>query len=306
MTQPNRPLAAAGVIFSAMAMIAFVDSFFIRIAESAGLWQFHLLRALIALPLMLIVSRLAGIAILPRKFWPVLARAMAVSVSMLFYFGSLAFLTVPQAAAGLFTAPLWVLALTALVLRQRIGPRRVGAICFGFLGAMLVLNPGADGISWAYAMPIAGGFLYALGAIATRQWCDGETALAMLAMFFVCMVVWGSSGIAILNAFGVEAPAGANGLLMRAWGDLTPDATFWLVVQGFASVIGIYGLTRAYQLAEASYVSAFEYSFLVFAAFWSAILFADLPTALETLGIVMILGSGLLIALSPAARAQTA
>ena len=88
-----------------MAMIAFIDSFFIRIAEVAGLWQFHMLRAFIALPLMWIVSRMTGIAILPNRFVPVFVRGLCISGSMICYFGSLAFLTVPQAAAGLFTAP---------------------------------------------------------------------------------------------------------------------------------------------------------------------------------------------------------
>ncbi len=305
MSEANRPLASAGVIFASMALVAWIDSFFLRIAEVAGLWQFHVLRALIVLPIMALYSRWSGVSIIPRKIWPVLARGFCVSVSMVLYFGSLAFLSVPQAAAGLFTSPLWVLLLTALVLRQRIGPRRIGAIILGFLGVLLVLNPGVGNLNIAYLMPLAGGFFYALGAIATRTWCAGETALALLAAFFVLMVFWGIGGISVLWLLGVEAPPGQAGLLLRAWGGLTPDATFWLFTQAICSVVGIYGLTRGYQLAEASYAAVFEYSFLVFAAFWALVLFGRAPGAMEVSGIFLILVSGLLIAASPAARRQT-
>lgn len=300
----NRVALAAVVVFASMSAVAWVDTFFILIAEVAGLWQFHLLRALIALPIMVIASKLTGIMILPRRVVPVMARAVAVSGSMICYFGSLSFLSVGQAAAGLFTSPLWVLVLTALVLRQGIGPRRLAAILFGFMGAMLVLGPEATDLNPAFALPIIGGFLYGLGAVATRTWCAGETAMSLLAAFFVCMIFWGSGGIALLTLVGVEAEPGTAGLLTRAWGDLNPTAMFWIFMQACISVVGIYGLTYAYQLAEASYVAVFEYSFLVFAVFWALVLFRDVPTVIEVTGIGLILLSGALIALSPAARAQ--
>lgn len=308
MTQTNRPLAAAGVIFASMSLMALVDSYFFKIAASAGLWQFHLLRAAIALPLMIVISKLTGISLIPRKPGPVVLRAMSISGSMVCYFGSLAFLSVPQAAAGLFTAPVWVLVLTTFVVRGRIGPRRIAAVALGFLGVFLVLAPlkgMGDTPGLAFLMPVAGGFLYALGGVATRVWCSGESAMSMLATFFVLMILWGGGGIVVLSACAPDAPTGSSGFLLRAWGPIGGDVAFWIIAQALTALVAIYGLTRAYQLAEASFAAIFEYSFLVFASFWGVILFADIPSGREVLGILAILGSGLLIALSPAARAQT-
>ena len=239
---------------------------------------------------------------MPVKWRPVLLRGLIISGSMILYFGSLGFISVPEAAAGLFTSPVWILLISALGLRQKIGPRRIAAVALGFGGALVVLNPFSASLSWALVMPVAAGLFWALGNIATRAWCEDETALTLLAAFFVSMVFWGAGGIAILTFLDIQAPDGPEGLLLRAWGAFTPDATIWFTAQIFVSVFAIYGLTRAYQLAEASYVGVFEYSFLVSAALWGALLLRDPPTIREMLGLSMILVSGLLIASSPAAR----
>ena len=116
------------------------------------------------------------------------------------------------------------------------------------------------------------------------------------------MIFWGLGGIALLTYIDPVVPEGGNGVLLRAWGQFTPEAAFWFAGQVFVSAVGVYGLTRAYQLAEASYVAVFEYSFLVFAAIWAVILLMNIPTSTELAGMLMILGSGILIASSPAAR----
>ena len=304
MPDEQRPLAAGAIVLVAMAGIAFTDTFFVRIAEVAGLWQFHLIRALIVLPILGLWAWWRGIRIVPNKKMAVLFRGLLFGLSMIFYFGSLGFLSVAQAAAGLFSSPLWVLIISALVFGEKIGPRRIGAVAVGFVGVLIVLQP-ERGLSWAQAMPIAGGFCYALAAISTRRWCQGESALSLLAAFFVWMIVICSIGVLVTGAMVSDPPIGPEGLLLRSWAQLTPNAWFWIGVQVVTAIVGVYSLTYAYQLADASYVAVFEYSFIVFAALWAAVLFWIFPTLLEMAGILMIILSGVLIALSPAARTQT-
>ncbi len=303
MPEAHRPFAAAMTILPAMAVIALADTFFIRIAEVLGLWQFHFVRALIVLPILAIWARLSGTQIVPNKIGAVLFRGLFFGLSMLLYFGSLAYISVPQAAAGLFSSPLWVLILTALVLRQKIGPRRIGAVGCGFIGVLIVLQPDG-GLSWAQLMPVAGGFCYALSAISTRTWCQGETTLSLLAGFTVWMIILGGLGVLLTGIFVTNAPAGAEGLHWRYWGAFTPEVRFWFAVQVFTVTVAVYGLTLGYQLADASYASVFEYSFIVFAAFWAALFFFQIPSFAEVIGIALIIVSGVLIALSPAAQVQ--
>ena len=143
MTSPSAssPLVAATCIISAMALIGLIDNLVILIAERAGLWQLHLLRSLMALPMILVISRAGGWLVSPKRLWAVALRSLLVSISMVFYFGSLAFLPVAQAAAGLFTAPIFVLLLSVVALRRRVGLVNAIAVGAGFLGILVVLRP---------------------------------------------------------------------------------------------------------------------------------------------------------------------
>merc|ERR1711965_437919 len=147
----------AGLIMVlAMLIIGFIDNYIAVIAETASLWQFQIMRAGLALPILLI-----------------------------FYFGSLAFVAFADALAGLFTAPIFVLLISAFVLRQPIGPIRIIAVVLGFLGILLVLGNTANEFSYISLLPVIGGFFYACGSVATRQLCMGETTLSMLAALLI-------------------------------------------------------------------------------------------------------------------------
>jgi drug/metabolite transporter (DMT)-like permease len=74
----------------------------------------------------------------------VVGRSALHGAAMLIYFGCLAFLPVAQVAAGLFTAPIFVLVIARLVYGHALGPARIAAAAVGFLGVILALTPGTD------------------------------------------------------------------------------------------------------------------------------------------------------------------
>jgi len=286
------PLAAVSCIVAAMALIGLIDNFVILIAELAGLWQLHLVCACIAIPLILVLSRLCGWLVTPKRLWAVTVRSMLVSVSMVFYFGSLAFLPVAQAAAGLFTAPIFVLIVSVIVFRRRVGVVNVIAAIVGFLGVLLVLRPDFSDVSSATLMPVAAGVFYALGAVATRGICLEEGSLALLLGFFVAMLFWGFAGCIWLSVFSLDAPDGPDGFLSRGWVPVTGELLALISVQAIGSVIGVGLITRGYLLAEATFVTVFEYTLLVFAAFWGYVVLNDRLDVMGAAGIALIMLSG--------------
>lgn len=76
----------------------------------------------------------------PQRLWAVSVRSLLIAVGMLLYFGSLAFMPIAQSLAGLFTSPIFVLLMTVVVLKQKIGLWRVLAVVIGFTGILLVLG----------------------------------------------------------------------------------------------------------------------------------------------------------------------
>jgi len=287
-----KPLAAVSCIVAAMAIIGLIDNFVILIAELAGLWQLHLVRACIAIPLILLIAGLGGWPVAPKRLWAVTLRSLLVSVSMVFYFGSLAFLPVAQAAAGLFTAPIFVLLISVTVFGRRVGAVNVIAAIVGFLGVLLMLRPDFSDVSSATLMPVAAGVFYALGAVATRGICLEEGSLALLLGFFVAMMFWGILGCVWLSVFGLDAPDGPVAFRWGGWVPVSGGLLALISVQAVGSVVGVGLITRGYLLAEATFVTVFEYTLLVFAAFWGYVVLNDRLDIMGAVGIALIMLSG--------------
>jgi drug/metabolite transporter (DMT)-like permease len=216
---------------------------------------------------------------------------------MLIYFGALAFLDVALVAAGLFSAPIWVLLISRFVYGHRIGPVQVLAVVLGFAGVILVLGPEAmAGASLPAVLPVLAGAMYAMGNIATREWCAGESASTLVAGFFVALGILGAIGMAVLTLAPLGVPEGADGFLQR--GPVWPSGTFyfWTFVQAAGSLVGVGMMIRAYQITEASKASVLEYVILPASAFWTWILWGTGLAPLAVAGMVLIVVAGTLIA----------
>ena len=292
----QRPLFAAACVVAAMALLGLTDNLVAMVAEDTGLWQFHLARALMGLPVILGAAWYAGRRLWPKRPVAVLVRSFLVSASMFFYFGALAFISVAQSAAGLFTAPIWVLLISFLVFGDRITWFKAGVVVIGFAGVMLVLQPNPAEVSPAIIMPVIAGIFYAFSAIATRRYCAQEGALTLLVWFFIFMVLWGLGGCIVLEIVKPDVLPGPDGFLLRG---LTPISWGWIAligVQALGAVIGVGLIFWAYLLAEASFVSVFEYSMLVFGAFWGWVLWGQTMNGFAVLGVGLIVVSGLILA----------
>ena len=301
----DRTLAAAGLIFVYASVIGYTDNYVRVIAENAGLWQFHFTRTFMAMVLLGLAALVLGLRLRPVNLRAVVARSAIHGLAMVIYFGALAFLPVALVAAGLFTAPIFVLLISRFAYGHAIGPVRIFAVLLGFAGVILVLGPEAlSGASLAALLPIIAGAMYAMGNIATREWCAQERAETLLAGFFVALGVIGALGMAALTLWPFTVPAGPEYFLMR--GPVWPDGAFWFwtFVQAAGSLLGVGMMIRAYQITDASRASVLEYMILPASAFWSYVIWGQTLGALAWFGMALIVAAGAVIALR--ARAQEA
>ncbi|MBS0565396.1 MAG: DMT family transporter [Proteobacteria bacterium] len=290
-------LAAAGMILVYALIIGFTDNFVQTIARDGGLWQFHVTRTAMACLIMALAAPLLGLDLRPRNWGAVIGRSLIHGTGMMLYFGCLAFLSVAEVAAGLFTAPIFVLLISRFAYGHRIGPFRIAAVLVGFAGVLLVLGirPGAD-IGPAMILPIIAGAFYALGNIATREWCAGESAGTLLIGFFLGLGFLGLIGIAVLAVWHPEVPGGPAGFVLRGLVWPTGPFLFWTFVQAAGSLLGVGFMVRAYQIAEASRVAVFEYVILPMSALWTWALWGEVLSPAAGVGIVLIIAAGVLIA----------
>lgn len=288
MTQ-NRPLAAAGAILSAMAILGFVDQYVSVVAETSSLWTFHFLRSIMMFALAGVFIVVVGRRVQVTNWPGLLARSAFNSTAMMIYFGALGFMPVAQAAAGLFTAPIWILLFSVALFGLRVGPVRIVAVILGFLGVLLVLSPDPSQVTALTFVPAIAGAFYAVSAIATREWCPQEGALELTLGIFGFQMLWGLGGVVLTG--------GGDTFLTRGWVMPTPEIWGILVLQAVGSLVGVILLVRGYQLAEASLASVFEFSVLGFSALFGWLLLGQVTGPLGLFGLVLITLGGSLIAL---------
>jgi drug/metabolite transporter (DMT)-like permease len=303
---PNRTLAAFGAVLIYACVIAYTDNYVRIIARDGGLWQFHATRTAMAFVILALVAVPLGLSLRPKRPLAVLARSAVHAAAMVIYFGALAFLPVAQVAAGLFTAPIFVLLIQRFVYGQRIHGLQILAVVIGFAGVVLVLGPEAmSGATFAALLPVIAGAFYAMGNIATKAWCEGESAGTVVAGFFGMLGLIGLVGMVVLWLLPLPTPDGPEGFLQR--GPVWPTGAFlwWTFVQAAGSLLGVGMVVKAYQIAEASRVSVFEYVILPASAAWGLILWGERLSPIAMAGMGLIFVAGVLIARQSAPEASS-
>lgn len=304
--QNTRPLLSVACTLSGMAVLGVSDNLIPFISDLSSLWLFQFARSALALPLMMLVALLGFASLRARRPLYVLARNVFTGTALLVYFGCLAFLPIGVVVAGLFTAPVFVLLFSVMFRGEQIGAWRVVAVAVGFGGALLIVWPADGRLTALSLLPVLAGALYAIGAIGTRAWCEGEDVLVVTFGYFAILGIYGLCGLIALTIWPLDAPLGPNGWVTRGW--VAPDAAMvWVtVVQAVGSVIGVGLLTRGYQLGEASYVAVNEFSLIVFASLVGWVMWGQTMGWAALVGVACIVASGTIIALRSNGQAAAA
>ena len=293
MEQKTNTVGSIFFMVTGMAILGIIDNFMKFIAVEISLWQFHFVRSFIAVPVIVIFGLLAGWDLKPKRLWPVLGRNMFLTGAMFVYFGCLGFFPIAAVAAGLFTAPVLVMFINAIWSRRAIGPIRLATAFVGFIGTILVLKPDVGGLSWANLIPVSAGLMYAFGNVATRKWCEGESAVSLLWSYMFLMLIFGGLGVIYLYF----NPGDPSNYLTRGWVWPSVGVWVWIWLQAVFSLVGIGFIMKAYLIGEVTYVSIFEYSMLIFASIAAWVLFGDRLGPLGFVGIGLITITGIVIAI---------
>ena len=280
-----------------MLVLGVIDNFIVVMADVISVWQMYVVRLCVSIPVIFAASRLLRERFLPRRWAGVLLRSFFFASAMLFYFASLAFLPIAQSLAGLFTSPIIVVAITALFLREPIGAYRISAVITGFIGTLIVLQVSPDSFSPLVVIPVIGGVFYALNAVITRRMCDGESTSTLLAGTMGMQGVMGLLGVATITLLGIEEVSGPLAFVTRGWA-WPMEGVAWLVVgHVLGSIVGVFCLTKAYQLGEASQVAVFEYSIMIFGPAFAWAWFGQSMSLMQMGGVALIIAAGAVIAL---------
>jgi len=295
----DRPLAALGLLLMGVFALALQDSLVKLMSGDTSFWQFQTLRSIGNLSFIVILALASGSLglMMPRNWRPVYLRGALLTVCMFCFFAGAPYLTVPQMAAGLYTYPLFVSLLAGPILGESVGPWRICALLVGATGAAFILSPWQDDFSAVQLLPIMAGFFYATNILTLRRACRNESPLALAFAVGVVFIVSGVAGIALLSSFPLSAEIRETmPFVAIGW----PELTF--LVAGFALFASVLNLTgniclgRAYQTADASWLAPIDFSYLIFAALWSRVIFDHWPTTQALIGMALIGTAGIITA----------
>jgi drug/metabolite transporter (DMT)-like permease len=296
---PDRPALAVALMVGSLCLLALQDSLVKLASSEVSLWQFQVVRSSCNAVLLLLVLRLvwSGGTIRPRRLWAVSLRSLCHVGAMVFFFGGVPFLNLSDIAAGLYVFPLFVVLLSAVFLGEAVGPRRIGAALAGLAGTLLILKPGTASFQWVGLMPVIAAFWYALTILITRKLCREESPAALNFALAVVFMALGVLGIGAASLWAPPDLAASWPYLFTGWRDLAPWVLVLILVCSGLNLAAGLGLAKAYQSAESSWLVPFDYSYLIFATFWGAVMWSHLPDAWSFLGMGLIAGAGCYVAL---------
>ena len=218
-------------------------------------------------------------------------RSLLLAGCSILFTSALAHIPLADATAVGFASPLITVALAAVVLRERVSPRRWFGVAIGFIGVLVALRPpfltGAP-LHWAYLLPLGTACMFAVYQILTRR-------LAAL----------DDSRVTILHT-GLAASIATS--LTQPFVFIAPDTLQWsiLITVGLLGALSHGMLVLAYARAPASLLAPLSYSQLIWATLAGILVFADWPDAITLLGGAIIALGGVLTALPQHPRPKTA
>lgn len=211
-------------------------------------------------------------------------RAMTGVLAMGLWFVALDRLSLPEATAIIYAAPLIMVVLAATILGEKVRIYRWTAVSVGFAGVLIIVAPqltGSAHLSQAALIGVgcalAAAVFMALTSVFVRQLVSTEKTTTIVLYFFLA-----ASGVSLVSLpFGWVVPS---------WEDLLV-----LVLVGVLGGIGQLMITTAFQHAEASIIAPFEYTSIVWATGIGFFFFDELPREATLVGAAIVIASGIFV-----------
>lgn len=219
-----------------------------------------------------------------------LLRGFCLLGSTVLNFSAIVFLPLTVTASIAFTMPLMLCALSIPFLGEHIGWRRWLAILTGFVGVLVIVQPGSDAFHPATFLSLASAFFTALYMLLTRKLAgvDSSTTQQFYAACIATLCI-----LPFAFAFG--------GWVWPA------DATGWVAffAIGAVALTGHQFITTAHRFAPASIIAPFGYIQIIFMTASSWLIFNEPPDFWVFVGAPIVIGSGLFIWLRERQLART-
>jgi len=206
-----------------------------------------------------------------------LSRSLISVIETVFFVSSFKYLSLATAHSVASLAPVFVVILSMLILRERIEKALWAVIFFGFIGVIIILRPGFDIFDIKSLLPLGAGFFFGLYQVITKKASEydaDETSLFFTSIF----------GLIIIT-----------GLALYFWHPLTYFSFFILPLIGVMMTLAHYSLIIGLARAPASKIQPFHFTLIFWAIIFGYIFYGDIPDIPTIIGALVIASSGIFV-----------
>ena len=218
---------------------------------------------------------LTAFTLAPRP-WLQLVRAAFATFEVACFYGALTDMALADVMTFYLAGPIYVTAVSPFLLGEKVGWRRWAAVCAGFIGVMIALNPTTGALSQAALIAIAGSLSFSVFMVCTR-------------------LVRGTSGIVLVTTQNASALVFGAIVAPFSWVALSWQDAALLTLLGVVAMIAFLCINKALSIAPASVVVPYQYTTIFWAILLGYIFFGDVPTTQMLIGAGIIITAGIYI-----------
>lgn len=172
-----------------------------------------------------------------------------------------------------FTAPIWLALLAVIFLRERLTGPRLVAIAAGFIGVLIIVRPGAEGLKPAAFIMLAGALAFAATSIATKKLTATETTFSI--------IFW-------MNV--IQLPLNLAGTRLEAFAQVHAQDLLPLAGLAIGGLTSHYCLTNAYRYGDATVVMPLDFLRIPLIAMLGWLIFGESLDLFVFAGAALIIG----------------
>lgn len=215
-----------------------------------------------------------------RKVQQLIRASLGIVAPLLFFYG-LRYLPLTDSVVIFFTSTLAVTLLSAVILKEKVGKHRWGAVIIGYIGVIIAMSPSGEGQLYGYLLALGGSIGYAYLFLSGRYLARTESVTSLVFYYNLGVAVTSSLWI-VLVADELLAP-------------LPLDTLAGIAAIAALAVSGHYLLTLAFSKSEVALIAPLEYTGVVWAILFDYLIWQVSPAAATILGAVIIIASGMYV-----------
>jgi drug/metabolite transporter (DMT)-like permease len=293
----HNPVRGIFYLCAGVLIFSLQDAIIKQVSGGYALTEVVFVRSCVAAPILLaLVWRESGLrALYASRVSTLVLRALVMFGAYAAYYLAFPALPLADAVALYFTVPLFVTAIAGPMLGERTSWSVWAAVLLGFVGVMVMLQPGTGLFEPAALLSLLAAALYGLAMLLARKH-GSELSAGVMAFYQNGVFLLGSGLVAgVLHWLGIaHASHPSIAFVVRPWSVPMWSDGLLMGACGVVAAAGILLLTNAYRVARASTVTPFEYTGILWAPLWGYLFFNEVPRTTTVTGAAVIVVAGLL------------